>query len=199
MKSLRIFSAFAALAAAAAFTPAQAHIVTYSAVLTGATENPAVVTPGTGTATVIVDDHNFTLQLITTFAGLIGNTTAAHIHCCTLAAFAGNAGVATTLPSFTGFPLGVTSGSYNQLFDMTQASSWNPAYVNANGGNTSTAFSALISGIDGGKAYLNIHTSFVGSGEIRGLLQAVPEPGTVALTLAALALAATATARRKTV
>lgn len=177
---------------------AQAHIVTYAAPLTGLAESPPVVTPATGNVMVIIDDHNFTMRVIASFSGLIGNTTAAHIHCCTAVPLAGNVGVASVTPSFTGFPLGVTAGSYDVTYDMTAATgSWNIAFVTNNGGTTG-AFNALVAGLDSGRAYFNLHTSFAGGGEIRGLLQAqaVPEPGSLALALAAAGLAAVATRKR---
>ena len=123
----------------------------------------------------------------TTFSGLTGNTTASHIHAPTAVPFTGNAGVATQTPTFVGFPLGVTSGTYDNTFDMTQASSYNPAYITANGGTPATAELALSTAFTNGTSYLNIHTSTFGGGEIRGFLT-VPEPGSLALTgLASLA------------
>jgi len=189
----------AALAATALAAPALAHITTYTTTLSGAAEAPPNSSLGTGTATLIIDDHNFTMQLITSFSGLTGNVTAAHIHCCTALAGAGTAGVATVTPSFTGFPTGATFGSYDRTYDMTATSgSWNNAFINANGGTPGSAFSALLAGLDGGKAYLNIHTSFVPGGEIRGFLQLspVPEPASVALMLGGLALVGAASRRR---
>jgi hypothetical protein len=67
------------------------------------------------------------------FSGLLGTTTASHIHCCTPTPLSGTAGVATTTPTFAGFPLGVTSGTYMNTLDLTLASSYNPAFVTANG------------------------------------------------------------------
>ena len=46
----------------------------------------------------------------------------------------GTAGVATTTPTFPGFPSGVTSGSYSNTFDLTLASSWNATFITDNGG-----------------------------------------------------------------
>jgi hypothetical protein len=66
-------------------------------------------------------------------------------------------------------------------------SSYNAAYVTANGGTTATAFAALTTGIAAGRSYFNIHSSTFGGGEIRGFLTAVPEPGSYALMLAGLA------------
>jgi len=130
------------------------------------------------------------------FAGLAGPTTASHIHCCTTVPGTGTATVATTLPTFTDFPLGVMSGTYDHTFDMTDASSYNPAFVSAHGGTVATALSALLAGLDAGEAYLNIHTTSFPTGEIRGFLAPVPEPETYALMLGGLAVLATLRRRR---
>jgi hypothetical protein len=83
--------------------------------------------------------------------------------------------------------LGVTAGSYDQTFDLMQASSYNPAFVTAENNSVPQAEAALIAVIEGGTAYLNIHTAapngFPG-GEIRGVLvsaAAVPEPASLIL------------------
>ena len=93
-----------------------------------------------------------------------------HIHCCTAVAGTSTVGVATQTPSFSGFPLGVTSGTYSRTFDLTLASSFNPSFVTANGSSVAAAEAALVAGIANGKAYLNIHSSFAAGGEIRGFL-----------------------------
>jgi hypothetical protein len=173
-----------AVAAALLFgTTAFAGVVTYSAVL-GNFESPPTGSSGTGFAQITVDSVLNTMLVNVTFSGLTSGDTASHIHCCV--AQGGNAGVATTTPTFTGFPSGVTSGTYNHLFDLTQASSWNPAFVIANGGTTASAESVLLAGLAANQAYLNIHTTNFGGGEIRGFL-AAPEPGTFLLAGAALA------------
>jgi hypothetical protein len=94
-------------------------------------------------------------------------------------ALTGTAGVATTTPYFAGFPIGVSSGTYDVTLDLTQSSSYNGSFVTGNGGTTATAESALLSAIASGKAYLNIHSTTFGSGEIRGFL--VPEPASLGL------------------
>jgi hypothetical protein len=160
---------------------ARATITVFDTFLTGPNEFPANASPGTGYALVVLDDTANTLQVQVLFAGLLGTTTASHIHAATAVPFAGTAGVATTTPTFAGFPLGVTSGSYSNTLDLTSASSYNPAYVTANGGTTASAEAALISAMFAGKSYLNIHTSVFPSGEIRGFLAPVPEPSTLAL------------------
>ena len=69
-----------------------------------------------------------------TFSGLTSGTTASHIHCCVASGLPGNLIVATTTPTFTGFPSGVTSGSYDNTFDLTLASSYNPVFIADEGG-----------------------------------------------------------------
>jgi hypothetical protein len=197
MKSAQFLSATAALALAAAALPSHATVSIYSVVLNGASESPVNASPGTGTATVTIDDVLNTLSLSVSFSGLTGNTTAAHIHCCTAVAGTATAGVATTTPTFAGFPLGVTSGSYSVTLDETLAGSWNAAYITANGGTTASAFTALQSGINAGKAYLNIHTSTFGGGEIRGFLAPVPEASTYAMMLGGLAAVGALVRRRR--
>jgi hypothetical protein len=162
--------------------------ITYSVIMNGPSESPPQASPGTGSALVIIDSTANTLNIVSdTFSGLVGTTTASHIHCCTALPGSGAAGVATQTPSFTGFPLGVTAGSYSMLFDMTQASTWNPAFITANGGTAAGAEAALVAGAAAGEAYLNIHSSFAPGGEIRGFLVAIPEPGTLSFAFASLA------------
>ena len=150
---------------------AHAAVTTYQAVLSGAAEVPPVSSHGTGFATVIVDTTAHTMNVNVVFSGLTGVTVASHIHCCTSSPLSGNAGVATVVPTFPGFPLGVTSGTYSQSFDLTLASSYNPAFVTANGGIPG-AEAALEAGIAAGKTYLNVHSSTSPGGEIRGFLAA---------------------------
>ena len=180
MKNTVLLLAFALLFGTSAF----AGVITYTAVL-GNFENPPTGSPGTGFATVTIDNVLNTMLVDLTFSGLTSGNTNAHIHCCV--AQGGNAGVATTTPTFTGFPTGATAGSYNHLFDLTLASSWNPAFITANGGTTASAEAVLLAGLANKQTYLNIHTSNFGGGEIRGFLVEAPEPGTFLLAGAVLA------------
>jgi hypothetical protein len=157
----------------------QATPITFIAALTGASESPPTGSPGTGFATVVLDIAAQTMHVIVNFSGLLSPTTASHIHCCTSPGT--NAIVATGVPTFLGFPLGVTSGTYDHLFDLTLASTYNPAFVTAHGGTVAGAEATLIAGLLAGQAYLNIHTGQFPGGEIRGFLSAVPEPSTLLL------------------
>jgi len=157
---------------------AQGAIIEFDVTLTGAAETPPTPSLGTGNAVIFLDTTGRTLQISMTFSGLLAPTTASHIHCC--AAPTTTALVATQVPTFVGFPLGVTSGSYSNLFDMTLLSSYNPAFVTANGGTVDSAFAALVAGMLGGLSYLNIHSTQFPTGEIRGTLR-VPEPGSLSL------------------
>lgn len=184
-------------AAALVLTVPASHAATkiYTAALTGANEVPAVATPGSGWTTVTIDDVLKTLHVEVNFSGLIGNVTASHVHCCT--APGTNVGVATALPSFVGFPLGVTAGTYDHTYDMTQAGSFGAGFLAARGGSTDLALTDLIAGLDGGVAYLNVHSTAFGGGEIRGLLAPVPEPATQALMALGLLALGVAARRRK--
>jgi len=184
---MRYFSPALVLIAGLILQTPVAHAIpiTFVANLSGANEVPAVVSAGTGLATVILDPTAQTLQVNATFSGLTSNTVAAHIHCCQ--PLGTNAGVATTVPAFPLFPLGVTSGNYvSAVFDLTQPLIYNPAFVTLQGGTIAGAEAALINGIENGQTYFNIHTSINPGGEIRGQLFAVPEPASLVLLGSAL-------------
>jgi len=153
-----------------------ANIIEYSANLTGPGESPPNNSPGTGFATVTTDDVANTLFVDVSFSGLTAGTTASHIHSPTASPGTGTAGVATMVPTFTNLPLGVTSGDFSQLLDLTMTSAYNPTFVSANGGTAAGAEAALLSGLAAGEAYLNIHTTNFPGGEIRGFLTPVPGP-----------------------
>lgn len=166
--------ALAALALAVGTASAQ----TWRFTLNGFTPPNNTQSPGTGVAFVTITGDQMRVQA--TFSGLLANVTVAHVHCCTAAPGTGSAGVATPTPSFPGFPAGVTAGSYDQLFDLTLASSWNAAFVTANGGIPG-ARAAFVNGLNSGRAYFNVHTTLFTAGEINGFSVLVPEPSTYAL------------------
>lgn len=129
------------------------------------------------------------------FSGLTGLTTASHIHCC--AGPGVNAAVATQTPSFIGFPLGVTSGTFDNIYDLTLSTSYRAGFITDNGGTTASAMAVLINGMNTGNAYVNIHTQSAPGGEIRGQIVATPEPSTVVLLTAGLVGVMVAARRRR--
>jgi len=185
-----------AIVAGLSFAGAAEAATIYTTTLAGTNENPAVSSPGAGQATLIFDTVAHTMTLSVTFQDLIGLTTAAHIHCC--AAPPTNVSVATTTPTFPGFPTGVTSGSYTNVFDLTQLSTYNSTFVTSSGGTAAGAEAALFAGLNSGQAYLNLHTSAFGGGEIRGHFSAAPEPGTWALMIGGFGLVGASLRRRRT-
>jgi len=154
----------------------------YYTALSGPNEFPTNTSPGIGKAVVTIDGNFMRVQITfsglvpQTSAGLPSGTTASHIHAPTPVplSLTSTAGVATQTPTFAGFPLGVREGTYDHSFDMTQNSSYNPAYITANGGTAASAFTALKTAIAAGKSYLNIHSNAFPSGEIRGFLLPCP-------------------------
>ena len=154
----------------------QAGFVTFVATLgpevSGAT--------GTGFAEVGFDIVAHRMRVQFSFSGMSGNTTVAHIHGPTAVPGVGTAGVMTTTPSFPGFPAlpATTSGSYDQLFDTSLASTYRGGFVTASGG-VAGAEAAFYASLQAGTAYLNVHSSTFPSGEIRGFLNAVPEPASL--------------------
>jgi hypothetical protein len=179
------------LLSALLFLGASAHAstLTYSTTLSGAGEVPPTGSTATGTASFIVDLSAQTIEVIVSFSGLSSPDNGAHIHCCV--PLGSNTGVATAVPSFAGFPLGVTSGTVDLTYNLTDIATYNPAFISSNG-SLANAEAALLAGMAAGQTYFNIHTSINPGGEIRGQLALVaPEPATwslVSLAFAALAL-----------
>jgi len=195
MKRLAVASAL--IAAVLSVASAAAATIPLSAILSPANEVPPTASTGSGTAILDLDVAAHTLRVQIAFSGLVPTappgapvgTTAAHIHCCLPSPFATgvNAGVATTTPTFLGFPLGVLAGTYDNTLNLTLASSYNPAFVTLVGG-LANAETSLVNGLLGGLTYLNVHTSAFPGGEIRGFVVQIPEPEAYVLLLAGLAI-----------
>ena len=151
-----------ALAGGLAPGPAQAQAI-FSGSLDGASVNPPNASPGSGTAAVTADEDELVVDL--SFSGLIGVSTASHLHCC--ATPPANVGVAILFP---GFPTGVTSGVYGNTFDLANNATYVTAFFNASGGTAATARAALLTAMEQGRAYTCVHTNVFPGGEIRSFL-----------------------------
>jgi hypothetical protein len=172
MKHVLSILALAASTLVAA-TSAQAATTNEKAVASGPLENPPNTSPGSSVSTIEIDDTAMILRADVPFQDLLTPATMSHIHCCTSSAFSGTAPVA--LP-FTGFPTGVTAGSYTHAFDLTDPTVYEAAFLSSNGGTASGASASLLRGIAANEAYVNIHTAQFPAGEIRGWLVAAPIP-----------------------
>ena len=159
MKNWKTSLAGVALAALLVHSASAAvTIFTFASGMVGANEVPSVSSPGFGTInTLSYDDSvgaNGTLTVDLSFSNLNGTATAAHIH--GYAAAGANAGALQGLTVTTG----VTSGSITGSWALPDATA--------------------VSNLFGGLTYINLHSSAVGSGEIRGQLTPVPEPASTA-------------------
>ena len=153
---------------------------------------------GTGTLLLTYDDLARTLWIDATWSGLSGNTTVAHIHCCTGTPNTGTAGVALAQSgNLPGWVAGVTSGSYQRLIDLSQTNQYGGTYFTNSGGTTALAEKRLIDNLMSGQAYLNIHTSTFQGGEIRAFVSVVPEPAAYATVLTGLLAAGLFSRRRR--
>src|SRR5918911_929869 len=82
---------------------ARADQLVFTTTLTGSQEVPPTGSAGIGSALVTLDTVTNLLTVNVSFAGLGSPTIASHIHCCMPPG--ANAMVATTVPTFPGFPL----------------------------------------------------------------------------------------------
>lgn len=133
---------------------ANAGIIAWTSLLVGANEVPSVPTTGVGAASGTINDVTGDLTWNVFAGGLSSDPVAAHFH---LGAPGTNGDVVVNLGMrSTVFPKGgVWMGNANVLDNLKE-------------------FLA-------GNFYINIHTQKVPSGEIRGQVTTVPEPGSFAL------------------
>jgi CHRD domain/PEP-CTERM motif len=181
----------AALCMAAA---AHSHITVFQ----GTFAPEAAGATGSGSLAMEYEADGHTLNIAATWTGLSGTTNNAHIHCCTASPNTGTAGIALAQSGLLpGFPLGVSSGSYNRLIDLTQTDQYSAGFVTASGGTAALAEARLIANLESGNAYFNIHSTTFGGDEVRAFVIAVPEPQTYALMLAGLGLVGVTPMRRR--
>ena len=149
---LAIFLAALALialpSAASAVDPTQPA---YGGPMTGAQENPAVVTAATGQGTAVISADGSTITYIVTYTGLSGTVNASHIH-------TGAAG------SNGGVILPLTPGPSPMVGTLTAA--------NFAASGPVTTFVEAVAAIRAGTTYFNLHTTANPGGEIRGQILA---------------------------
>jgi hypothetical protein len=158
----RLLSGAAAIAAAMLISviPASAQVVTMTATLSGGEETPApLLTGAVGTATIWVDATAEELNVQLALFNFSTGTSAGHIH-------VGPRGVSGPVVITFPIPIGRT-GDLPLTFRVgTAAFSPRPEIGIA-------TMADAIQAIVGGGAYVNIHTSQFGAGEIRGQLTVV--------------------------
>jgi hypothetical protein len=157
----------------------QAGFITFVANLRGPSEAPPYASPGTGFAQVDFDIWAHQMRVRVSYTGLVANSTASHIHAPTASPGTGSAAIAVGFNAGNGFPLGVTSGTYDRLFDTSDASTYRAAFIALNGGTAAGAEAALLTYLTVGSAYFNVHSQTYPGGEITGFLNAVPEPASL--------------------
>jgi CHRD domain-containing protein/PEP-CTERM motif-containing protein len=178
MRNLLKTIIFAILAGVA--TTSAAMLIDFETTLQGSSEVPPNGSTATGFADIDIDTVLNQLTVDVTFSGLVGGTAAAaHIHCCT--APGTSIGVAVPFPSFPA----TTSGAYSHTFDLLDPLIYTAGPTGFltvfGGGNAAGAEAALITGLNAGRAYVNIHNVTFPGGEIRGFAALVPEPASLAL------------------
>ena len=117
----------------------------FNITLAGTQEVPSNPSTGLGNLTATYNDVTNVLTFDLVFTGLASPTTVAHFHAPALPGVS-----ASPVIAFTGFPVGVTSGSYSNTYVLTAAQE-----------------TQLLTGL----WYVNIHTTASPGGEIRGQLQ----------------------------
>jgi hypothetical protein len=126
---------------------------TFVATLIGANEVPPKAVPGTGSATIVKENGTYTYTI--TYTGMTGALTGGHIH------GPAAAGVnATVIVPFNNAPGAAASGTLTGTFTSTN--------------NVAITNDSLDVLMRTGNAYVNLHTSANGGGEIRGQLSQQP-------------------------
>lgn len=147
-------------------TLANAQLYFFDIDLDGSQEATPNFSTGWGTGTASLDWATFEFKLDFSFGGLVGLTTASHVHKAPI----GIAG--PVIIPISNLPVGVTSGDVSFTTTITEL---------------------VATELINGNSYLNIHSQTYPGGEIRGQLVlsgAVPEPSTYALVGAAALLTA---------
>ena len=161
-------------------SPAQAAVIDFTVDLDAAqslaTGEAAPGSTGSGTGTLQLDTDTGILSYDITWSGTQGTEIFAHLH--------GPAAPGATNPARYFLDNGGSSGSYDGSVTLTDPVEIGPAAY---------PIQDQIDDLVAGLWYVNVHTTFSVSGEIRGQILPVPEPGVVVF----LALGVLALARRR--
>jgi hypothetical protein len=119
-----------------------------------------VVSTATGTWTGSLNPTTNVLSWTMTFSGLTTNSTASHIHA--QAPTSTTASVVLNFATFTGstISLGGTSGTASGSINLSSQVATPPSLT--------ISGDSLLKAINAGQAYVNVHTTQYGAGEIRG-------------------------------
>ena len=123
----------------------------YGGPISGAQENPPVVTTATGQGTVVISADGSTITYIVSYSGLSGTVNAAHIH---TGAMGSNGGVILPL----------AAGPSPMTGTLTAA--------NFSASGSVTTFAEAVAAIRAGNTYFNLHTAAHPGGEVRGQIVA---------------------------
>lgn len=107
-----------------------------------------------------------------TWGDLSSPVVAGHLHCCH--PLTAETPVALHFPGIAA----ATSGSFEYTWDLTLASTFDPAFLASYGGSVEDARNAIARNVAGG-SYVDLHTADHPGGEVGGRLHRwIPEPGT---------------------
>jgi hypothetical protein len=184
MKNFFVLVSSLALAATS-----QADLLTFTATMTGAQETPPNASTGLGNAVVQIDTVTLHVFGFVRWTGLTGgDPTGSHIH-------VGVPGTAGDVIYNYGVAGLVDDGIYKkkvfdmQMVDLTKANTGGTGF----NGVLQTPAQQIQNWFLQNHTYVNVHNSTFPAGELRGQLQAVPEP----TSMAALGLGALALLRRR--
>lgn len=156
------------IAAAPAALPLTLHAETRQAVLSGLDEVPAVSTAGTGSFTADIDDAAGTVRYELSYRGLEGAVQQAHIH---FGQPGVNGGIAVFLCSNLANPPPGTPGCPDPGGTVRGVFQAGDVIGPSTQGIASGELDELVGAIRAGAAYVNVHSTLVPSGEIRGPLR----------------------------
>jgi hypothetical protein len=155
---MRLRDSILAAVLALALAPAAFAQTVYTTTLAGANEVPPVVTPATGSATVVLNAAQTELSITCSFQNMIGVYTLSHIHG----------------PAAPGVNAGV------RFNFIAPTAPW--VFSNGNHDGTLTNFvvtgvtAADVTNLNNGLMYVNVHSDFRPGGEVRGQLSLAPVP-----------------------